>query len=67
MVRGVVRRQSQPVRRRLFPDPEDWRRIRLQTGDSLRGPASALFTFGTSRGGSKYVPIRRSVPGDASD
>jgi len=33
-------------------------RIRLQTGnDSLRGPASALFTHGgTSRGGNKYVP-----------
>jgi len=33
-------------------------RIRLQTGnDSLRGPASALFTYGgTSRGGNKYVP-----------
>ena len=33
-------------------------RIRLQTGnDSLRGPASALFTYGgTSRGGNKYIP-----------
>ena len=33
-------------------------RIRLQTGNaSLRGPASALFTYGgTSRGGNKYVP-----------
>jgi prepilin-type N-terminal cleavage/methylation domain-containing protein len=33
-------------------------RIRLQTGnDSLRGPASALFTYGgTSRGGNKYLP-----------
>jgi type II secretory pathway pseudopilin PulG len=33
-------------------------RLRLQTGnDSLRGPASALFTYGgTSRGGNKYLP-----------
>ena len=33
-------------------------RIRLQTGnDALRGPASALFTYGgTSRGGNKYLP-----------
>ena len=33
-------------------------RIRLQTGNaSLRGPASALFTYGgTSRGGNKYLP-----------
>ena len=33
-------------------------RIKLQTGnDSLRGPASALFTYGgTSRGGNKYLP-----------
>jgi len=33
-------------------------RIRLQTGhEALRGPASALFTYGgTSRGGNKYVP-----------
>jgi hypothetical protein len=33
-------------------------RIRLQTGNaSLRGPASALFTYGgTSRGGNKYIP-----------
>ena len=33
-------------------------RLRLQTGNAtLRGPASALFTYGgTSRGGNKYLP-----------